>query len=318
MMFSLTLAYFPPFQTILSEVSIRFYLLRDVNLSVCLKWWLIFDTDNPVVFVISQASNVLRLHTLVFAWVSRARLVFLSNFLLNSFWINCSLPVACFLSFQTFLSNVLSRFHLLRDVNLSVCLKWWLTFDTENPVIFVTSQASNVLRLDSLIVALGFSGASCIYLTSLVEFKLHDGNLSVCLKWWLIFDTENPGISVTSQASNVLRLHTLIFALGFSGASCIYLTSLVEFKLHDGNLSVCMNRWFTVDTDNRFFSISNFFVLDYQLSMCTVFFSSSPCIPVQCLVIFVLDDVFINASLFSSVPNHSEWGFDSFLLSAWC
>ena len=165
-------------------------------------------------FRISQVSNVLRLHTLVFAWVSRARLVFLSNFLLNSFWINSSLPVACFLSFQTFLSNVLSRFHLLRDVNLSVCLKWWLTFDTENPVIFVTSQASNVLRLDSLIVA-----------------------------------------------------------LGFSGASCIYLTSLVEFKLHDGNLSVCMNRWFTVDTDNRFFlSISIFFVLDYQLSMCTVFF----------------------------------------------
>ena len=255
-MFSLTLAYFPPFQTILSEVLIRFYLLRDVNLSVCLKWWFIFDTDNPVVFVISQTSNVLLLHTLVFAWVSRPRLVFLSNFLLNSFWINCSLPVACFLSFQTFLSNVLSRFHLLRDVNLSVCLKWWLTFDTENPVIFVTSQASNVLRLDSLIVV-----------------------------------------------------------LGFSGASCFYLTSLVEFKLHDGILSVCMNRWFTVDSDNRFFSISNFFVLDYQWSM---WFSSSSCIPVQCLVEFVLDDVFINASLFSSVPNHSEWGFDSFLLAAWC
>ena len=206
------------------------FKLHDVNLSVCLKWWLIFDTDNPVVFVISQASNVLRLHTLVFAWVSPARLVFLSNFLVKSFWIKCSLPVACFLSFQTFLSNVLSRFHLLRDVNLSVCLKWWLTFDTENPVIFVTSQASNVLRLDSLIVALGFSGASCISSTSLVEFKLHDGNLSVCLKWWLIFDTENPAISVTSQASNVLRLHTLIFALGFSGESRIYLTSLVEFK----------------------------------------------------------------------------------------
>ena len=134
---------------------------------------------------------MLRLHTLVFAWVSRARLVFLSNFLLNSFWINCSLPVACFLSFQTFLSNVLSRFHLLRDVNLSVCLKWWLTFDTENPVIFVTSQASNVLRLDSLIVALGFSGASCIYLTSLVEFKLHDGNLSVCMNRWFTVDTDN-------------------------------------------------------------------------------------------------------------------------------
>ena len=126
-MFSLTLAYFPPFQTILSEVLIRFYLLRDVNLSVCLKWWLIFDTDNPVVSVISQTSNVLRLHTLVFAWVSRPRLVFLSNFLLNSFWINCSLPVACFLSFQTFLSNVLIRFYLLRDVNLRVCLKWYLT-----------------------------------------------------------------------------------------------------------------------------------------------------------------------------------------------
>ena len=110
MMFSLTLAYFPPFQTILSEVSIRFYLLRDVNLSVCLKWWLTFDTDNPVVFVISQASIVLRLHTLVFAWVSRARLVLLFSFLLNSVWINCSLPLACFLLFQTFLSNVLSRF----------------------------------------------------------------------------------------------------------------------------------------------------------------------------------------------------------------
>ena len=191
MMFSLTLAYFPPFQTILSEVLIRFYLLRDVNLSVCLKWWLIFDTDNPVVSVISQTSNVLRLHTLVFAWVSRPRLVFLSNFLLNSFWINCSLPVACFLSFQTFLSNVLSRFHLLRDVNLSVCLKWWLTFDTENPVIFVTSQASNALRLDSLIVVLGFSGASCFYLTSLVELKLHDGFLSVCMNRWFTVDTDN-------------------------------------------------------------------------------------------------------------------------------
>ena len=128
MMFSLTLAYFPPFQTILSEVSIRFHLMRDVNLSVCLKWWLTFDTDNPVVFVISQASSVQRLHTLVFAWVSPARHVFLSNFLLNSFWINCSLPVACFLSFQTFLSNVSIRFYLLRDVIPSVCLKWWLTF----------------------------------------------------------------------------------------------------------------------------------------------------------------------------------------------
>ena len=117
--------------------------------------------------------------------------LYLSNFLLNSFWINCSLPVACFLSFQTFLSNVLSRFHLLRDVNLSVCPKWWLTFDTENPVIFVTSQASNVLRLDSLIVALGFSGASCIYLTSLVEFKLHDGNLSACMNRWFTVDTDN-------------------------------------------------------------------------------------------------------------------------------
>ena len=144
-----------------------------------------------MVFVISQASNVLRLHTFVLTWVSRARLVFLSNFLLNSFWINCSLPVACFLSFQTFLSNVLSRFHLLCDVNLSVCLKWWLTFGTDNPVIFVTSQASNVLRLDSLIVALGFSGASCIYLTSLVEFKLHDGNLSVCMNRWFTVDTDN-------------------------------------------------------------------------------------------------------------------------------
>ena len=96
----------------------------DWYLTLTIQWFSLYH----------KLSNVLRLHTLVFAWVSRARLVFLSNFLLNSFYINCSLPVACFLSFQTFLSNVLSRFHLLRDVNLSVCLEWWLTFDTENPL----------------------------------------------------------------------------------------------------------------------------------------------------------------------------------------
>ena len=132
------------------------------------------------------------------------------------------------------------------------------------------SQASNMLRLHSLIVALGFSGASCVYLTSLVEFKLHDVNLSVCLKWWLIFDTENPVIFVTSQTSNLLRLHSLIVALGFSFACCIYLTSLVEFKLHDGNLSVCMNRWFTVDTDNRV-------VFDFQLFLFWTI--NGPCVP---------------------------------------
>ena len=340
-MFSLTLAYFPPFQTILSEVPIRFYLLRDVNLnvclkwwltydtehpvifvtsqasnvlrlhtlifalgfsgasciyltslvefklhdgnlSVCLKWWLIFDTDNPVVFVISQASNVLRLHTLVFAWVSRARLVFLSNFLLNSFWINCSLPVACFLSFQTFLSNVLSRFHLLRDVNLSVCLKWWLTFDTENPVIFVTSQASNVLRLHTLIFALGFSGTSCIYLTSLIEFKIHDGNLSVCLKWWLIFDTENPGIFVTSQASNVLRLHTLIFALGFFGR-VLYLFDVpcwiqITWCLSKRMSEMMIDIWHWQSSGFRY--ITSFkCATPPPFGLCLSFFSSS-CIPV--------------------------------------
>ena len=468
-MFSLTLAYFPPFQTILSEVSIRFYLLRDVNLSVCLKWWLIFDTENPVIFVTpqasnvlrlhtlisalafpgafciyltslvefnihdvilsvclnewlvfdtenpgifvtSQASNVLRLHTLIFAlgfsgascicltslvefklhdgnlsvclkwWLifdtenpgisvtsqasnklhlhslifalgfSSASCIYLTSLVefnlhddilsvcLNEWLIFDTENPGIFVTSQA--SNVLrlhtlifalgfsgaSRIYLtsliefkLHDGNLSVCLKWWLTFDTENPVIFVTPQASNVLRLDSLIVALGFSGASCIYLTSLVEFKLHDGNLSVCLIWWLIFDTENPGISVTSQASNVLRLHTLIFALGFSGASRIYLTSLIEFKLHDGNLSVCLNRWFTVDTDNPV--VFDFQLFCFGLSMVHVYHAVFELILYSCsmsFVEFVLDYVFINTSLFSSVPNHSEWGFDSFLLAAWC
>ena len=102
-----------------------------------------------------------------------------------------SLTLAYFPPFQTILSDISIRFYFLRDVNLSVCLKLWLIFDTDNPVIFVTSQASNVLRLDSLIVALGFSGASCICLTSLVEFKLHDGNLSVCMNRWFTVDTDN-------------------------------------------------------------------------------------------------------------------------------
>ena len=239
--------------------------------------------------------------------------------LLNSFWMMFSLTLAHFPPFQTILSEVSIRFYLLRDVNLSVCLNWWLIFDTENPVIFVTSQASNVLRLHTLIFALGFLGASCIYLTSLVKLKLHDVNLTVCLKWWLIFDPENPVIFVTSQASNVLRLHLLIVALGFSGASCIYLTSLVEFKLHDGILSVCMNRWFTVDTDNRV--VFDFQLFCFRLSMVHVYHVVFELTLYSCSTSFVeffLDDVFINASLFSSVPNHSEWGFDSFPLDAWC
>ena len=311
-----------------------------------------------------------RLHTLASAWISRARHVFLSKFLLNSFWINCSLPLACFLSFQTFLSNVLSRFHLLRDVNLSVCPKWWLTFDTENPVTFVTLQASNVMRLHTLIFALGFSGASRIFiwrpwlnsnymiviqtyvwtddlqltltigLFSISNFFLNyqwvictmwfssssfipvqwlllnsfwrncslplacslsfqtflsnnlsrfhllrDVNLSVCLKWWLTFDTENPGIFVTSQASNVMRLHTLIFALGFSGASRIFIWRPL---LNSHYMMVIQTYIWTDDLQLTLtiglFSISNFF-LNYQWSMCTFWFSSSSCIPVQCLLL---------------------------------
>ena len=133
------------------------FKLHDGNLSVCMNRWFTVDTDNRVVFdfqLFCFGLSMIHVYHVVFELI----LYSCSMSLFNSFWMMFSLTLAQFLPFQTIVSEFSIHFYLLRDLNLSVCLNWWLTFDTENPVILVLYRKLKYAAPSLVDRCLGFFG----------------------------------------------------------------------------------------------------------------------------------------------------------------